>query len=150
MGSGCRSGQASTAGAACKKSPPQRGAASLDHSGKIAGVREEARAACCRRADGGEYPSTAMPSIKKITPIGENMGEMSHARLLNRGDGGASPHDFSNAGAARHLAAILAADVVGYSRLMGTEEERTTTFPKRVSPARTHHTIPDRPIATIA
>ena len=51
---------------------------------------------------------------------------MSHARLLHRGDRSASPHDLdAETAAARRLAAILAADVVGYSRLMGAEEERT-------------------------
>src|SRR5215471_9625128 len=51
---------------------------------------------------------------------------MSHARLLHRGDRSASPHGLgAETAAARRLAAILAADVVGYSRLMGAEEERT-------------------------
>jgi len=51
---------------------------------------------------------------------------MSHARLLHRGDRSGSPHGLgAETAAARHLAAILAADVVGYSRLMGAEEERT-------------------------
>jgi adenylate cyclase len=52
---------------------------------------------------------------------------MSHARLFeHRGaDQGARPRDTLQTTANRHLAAILAADVVGYSRLMGADEERT-------------------------
>src|SRR5215470_14021691 len=52
---------------------------------------------------------------------------MSHARLFDRGvaDRSSSSRDLLQTGAARRLAAILAADVVGYSRLMGTDEERT-------------------------
>jgi len=52
---------------------------------------------------------------------------MSHARLFDRGvgDRSDSSRDLPPAGSTRHLAAILAADVVGYSRLMGIDEERT-------------------------
>jgi class 3 adenylate cyclase len=52
---------------------------------------------------------------------------MSHARLFDRGvgDRSGSARDLPQTGTARRLAAILAADVVGYSRLMGTDEERT-------------------------
>src|SRR5215469_13311710 len=52
---------------------------------------------------------------------------MSHARLFDRGvaDRSSSSRDLPQTGAARRLAAILAADVAGYSRLMGTDEERT-------------------------
>jgi len=51
---------------------------------------------------------------------------MSHARLFDRGvgDRGTSSRD-PQTGTTRRLAAILAADVVGYSRLMGADEERT-------------------------
>jgi adenylate cyclase len=52
---------------------------------------------------------------------------MSHARLFDRGvgDRSGSSRDLPQTGTARRLAAILAADVVGYSRLMGADEERT-------------------------
>jgi TolB-like protein/class 3 adenylate cyclase/Flp pilus assembly protein TadD len=52
---------------------------------------------------------------------------MSHARLFERGvaDRNTFSRDSSQANASRHLAAILAADVAGYSRLMGVDEERT-------------------------
>ena len=52
---------------------------------------------------------------------------MSHARLFDRGvaDRSSSSRDLPQTGAARRLAAILAADVAGYSRLMGADEERT-------------------------
>ena len=59
--------------------------------------------------------------------LGLTGGEGAHARLLNRGvgDRSASSRDLPKSGTTRHLAAILAADVAGYSRLMGAEEERT-------------------------
>jgi class 3 adenylate cyclase len=46
---------------------------------------------------------------------------MSHPRLFDRGvsDRNASPRDVLTTITTRRLAAILAADVVGYSRLMG-------------------------------
>ena len=50
---------------------------------------------------------------------------MSHARLFNRGNGSAPASDSPQVTTKRHLAAILAADVAGYSRLMGADEERT-------------------------
>jgi adenylate cyclase len=52
---------------------------------------------------------------------------MSHPRLFDRGvsDRNASPRDVLTTITTRRLAAILAADVVGYSRLMGADEERT-------------------------
>src|SRR5882724_4752353 len=52
---------------------------------------------------------------------------MSQARLFDRaaGDRGAPSRESPTMTATRHLSAILAADVVGYSRLMGTDEERT-------------------------
>jgi len=53
--------------------------------------------------------------------------KMSHARLFERGvaDRNVASRDSPQTNASRHLAAILAADVAGYSRLMGTDEERT-------------------------
>src|SRR5215467_7161330 len=52
---------------------------------------------------------------------------MSHARLFERGvsDRSAGSHEPSQANTSRRFAAILAADVAGYSRLMGADEERT-------------------------
>src|SRR5215831_9931499 len=52
---------------------------------------------------------------------------MSHARLFERGvaDRSVATRDPSQTNATRHLAAILAADVAGYSRLMGADDERT-------------------------
>jgi len=52
---------------------------------------------------------------------------MSHARLLDRtvGDRNSAARDAAEVGTSRRLAAILAADVAGYSRLMGADEERT-------------------------
>src|SRR5258708_39755349 len=52
---------------------------------------------------------------------------MSHAGLFDRGtaDRSASSRDSSAITTSRHLSAILAADVAGYSRLMGADEERT-------------------------
>jgi class 3 adenylate cyclase len=52
---------------------------------------------------------------------------MSHPRLFDRGvsDRNVSPRDVLATTTTRRLAAILAADVVGYSRLMGADEERT-------------------------
>jgi adenylate cyclase len=50
---------------------------------------------------------------------------MSHARLFDRGNGSATAFDSPQVTTKRHLAAILAADVAGYSRLMGSDEERT-------------------------
>ena len=52
---------------------------------------------------------------------------MSHAGLFDRGtaDRSASPRDLSAITTSRRLSAILAADVAGYSRLMGADEERT-------------------------
>jgi adenylate cyclase len=52
---------------------------------------------------------------------------MSRARLFDRtfGDDDPLTRDTAKIGTARHLAAILAADVAGYSRLMGADEERT-------------------------
>src|SRR4051794_34061902 len=52
---------------------------------------------------------------------------MSHPRLFDRGvsDRNVSPRDVLTTTTTRRLAAILAADVVGYSRLMGADEERT-------------------------
>src|SRR5262249_3982859 len=51
---------------------------------------------------------------------------MSHARLFERGvaDRSVATRDPSQTNATRHLAAILAADVAGDSRLMGADEER--------------------------
>jgi adenylate cyclase len=52
---------------------------------------------------------------------------MSHLRLFERGVSGRNglQGEPGKTGTTRHLAAILAADVVGYSRLMGADEERT-------------------------
>jgi TolB-like protein/class 3 adenylate cyclase/Tfp pilus assembly protein PilF len=52
---------------------------------------------------------------------------MSHARLFDRavGDRTSAARDAAEVGTTRHLAAILSADVAGYSRLMGADEERT-------------------------
>src|SRR5215831_5760059 len=50
---------------------------------------------------------------------------MSHVRLFDRANGTAPARDSLQATTKRHLAAILAADVAGYSRLMGADEERT-------------------------
>jgi adenylate cyclase len=50
---------------------------------------------------------------------------MSHTRLFDRGNGSAPAFDSPQVTTKRHLAAILAADVAGYSRLMGADEERT-------------------------
>src|SRR5215467_11584860 len=52
---------------------------------------------------------------------------MSQVRLFERGVGDRNviSRDSSQSNASRHLAAILAADVAGYSRLMGADEERT-------------------------
>jgi adenylate cyclase len=52
---------------------------------------------------------------------------MSHAGLFDRGtaDRSASSRDSPTITASRRLSAILAADVAGYSRLMGADEERT-------------------------
>ena len=52
---------------------------------------------------------------------------MSHPRLFDRGvsDRNVSPRDVLTTTTTRRLAAILAADVVGYSRLMGADEEPT-------------------------
>jgi len=52
---------------------------------------------------------------------------MSHALVFDRGLGDRSvpSRDLPLTGATRHLAAILAADVAGYSRLMGADEEGT-------------------------
>ena len=52
---------------------------------------------------------------------------MSHAGLFDRGtaDRSASSRDSPKITTSRRLSAILAADVVGYSRLMGNCEERT-------------------------
>src|SRR5215510_403141 len=52
---------------------------------------------------------------------------MSHAGLFDRGtaDRSASSRDPSAIATSRRLSAILAADVAGYSRLMGADEERT-------------------------
>ncbi len=52
---------------------------------------------------------------------------MSHAGLFDRGiaDWSASSRDSPTIITSRHLSAILAADVAGYSRLMGADEERT-------------------------
>jgi hypothetical protein len=46
---------------------------------------------------------------------------MSHARLFDRGvgDHSGSSRDLPQTGTVRRLAAILVADMVGYSRLMG-------------------------------
>jgi adenylate cyclase len=59
--------------------------------------------------------------------MGLTGGEMSHAGLFDRGtaDRSAPSRDSPTITTSRHLSAILAADVVGYSRLMGTDEERT-------------------------
>jgi len=72
---------------------------------------------------------------------------MSLARLLDRdlGEGREPGRDVSPTTNTRHLAAILAADVVGYSRLMGADEERTherlkTHFRELVNPKiKEHH-----------
>src|SRR5262245_35186001 len=51
---------------------------------------------------------------------------MSHAGLFDRGTADRSaPRDPSAIATSRRLSAILAADVAGYSRLMGADEERT-------------------------
>jgi len=52
---------------------------------------------------------------------------MSHTPVFDRGLGDRSvpSRDLPLTGATRHLAAILAADVAGYSRLMGADEEGT-------------------------
>src|SRR6202030_2000767 len=52
---------------------------------------------------------------------------MSHAGLFERGiaDQSASSRDSLQITTSRHLSAILAADVAGYSRLMGADEEKT-------------------------
>src|SRR5215831_19377085 len=52
---------------------------------------------------------------------------MSHARLFERGvaDRSAASREPSQTDTTRRLTAILAADVAGYSRLMGADEERT-------------------------
>ena len=52
---------------------------------------------------------------------------MSHAGLFDRGiaDRSASSRDSLQITTSRHLSAILAADVAGYSRLMGADEEKT-------------------------
>ena len=52
---------------------------------------------------------------------------MSHAGLFERGtaDQSASSRDSLATATSRRLSAILAADVAGYSRLMGADEERT-------------------------
>jgi TolB-like protein/class 3 adenylate cyclase/Flp pilus assembly protein TadD len=70
---------------------------------------------------------------------------MSHARLFDRGNGSASARDSVQATTKRHLAAILAVDVVGYSLLMGADEESTherlkTHFRQLVNPkVKEHH-----------
>src|SRR5262245_56492956 len=70
---------------------------------------------------------------------------MSHARLFDRGNGSAPARDSVQATTKRHLAAILAVEVVGYSLLMGTDEESTherlkTHFRQLVNPkVKEHH-----------
>jgi adenylate cyclase len=50
---------------------------------------------------------------------------MSHAGLFDRGTADRSISSLDTITTSRRLSAILAADVVGYSRLMGADEERT-------------------------
>jgi class 3 adenylate cyclase len=59
--------------------------------------------------------------------MGLTGGEMSHAGLFDRSTAhrSASSRDSPTITTSRRLSAILAADVAGYSRLMGADEERT-------------------------
>jgi class 3 adenylate cyclase len=59
--------------------------------------------------------------------MGLTGGEMSHAGLFDRStaDRSASSRNSPTITTSRRLSAILAADVAGYSRLMGADEERT-------------------------